>query len=45
MYQSGVQTDATIDPGRSFGFECEVTIPPKNPVSYYIKEIKWDELE
>jgi len=45
MYQSGVQTDATIDPGRSFSFECEVTIPPKKPVSYYIKEIKWDELE
>lgn len=45
MYQSGVQTDATIDPGRSFSFECEVTVPPKKLVSYYIKEIKWDELE
>jgi hypothetical protein len=45
MYQSGVQTDATIDPGNSFSFECDVTLPTKKPVSYYIKEIKWDELE
>ncbi|MBU4445004.1 MAG: hypothetical protein L6422_00045 [Candidatus Marinimicrobia bacterium] len=45
MYKSGVQTDATIEPGRTFTFECSVDLPEEALVSYYIKEIKWEEFE
>ncbi|MBL7068036.1 MAG: hypothetical protein ISS29_09345 [Candidatus Marinimicrobia bacterium] len=45
MYKSGVQTDATIEPGRTFTFECSVDLPEEVLVSYYIKEIKWEEFE
>ena len=45
MYKSGVQTDATIEPGRTFNFECEVDIPQDAKVSYYIKKIRWDEFD
>lgn len=43
MYQSGVQTDATIEPGQSFPFECSVKFPTGSSVSYYIKKISWEE--
>ncbi len=45
MYQTGVQTDCTINPGDSFPFECSVEIPKENKVSYYIKTIKWENFE
>ncbi len=45
MYKSGVQTDATIEPGNSFNFECSVEAPENKPVSYYIKKIKWEEFD
>lgn len=45
MYKSGVQTDAAIEPGRSFDFECAVEVPEDAKVSYYIKEIKWEEFD
>jgi hypothetical protein len=45
MYKSGVQTDATIEPGRTFDFECAVEIPEDAAVSYYIKKIKWEEFD
>ncbi|MCD6205243.1 MAG: hypothetical protein J7L22_06240 [Candidatus Marinimicrobia bacterium] len=45
MYKSGVQTDATIEPGNTFNFECEVDIPEDAKVSYYIKKIKWEEFD
>lgn len=45
MYKSSVQTDATIEPGRSFDFECSVAVPKDAKVSYYIKEIKWEEFD
>lgn len=43
MYKSGVQTDATIDPGQTFDFKCTVAVPEGSAVSYYIKEITWEE--
>ena len=45
MYKSGVQTDATLEPGRSFNFECQVEIPEDAQVSYYIKKIRWEEFD
>lgn len=45
MYKSGVQTDATIEPGRTFDFECEVELQEDAKVSYYIKKIKWEEFD
>ena len=45
MYKSGVQTDATIEPGQTFDFECEVENSSDTPVSYYIKKIKWEEFD
>lgn len=45
IYQSGVQTDAAIEPGQSFPFECSVEFPKGTSISYYIKKISWEEFE
>ncbi|MDD5766305.1 MAG: hypothetical protein PHW79_08700 [Candidatus Marinimicrobia bacterium] len=45
MFLSGVQTDATIEPGQTFPFECVVSFPEKTPISYYIKKISWEEFD
>ncbi|PIS28262.1 MAG: hypothetical protein COT43_06805 [Candidatus Marinimicrobia bacterium CG08_land_8_20_14_0_20_45_22] len=45
MFLSGVQTDATIEPGQTFPFECSVSFHEKAPISYYIKKISWEEFD
>ena len=45
MYKSGVQTDATIEPGNTFNFECAVDIPEGAQISYFIKKIRWEEFD
>ncbi|MDD5539565.1 MAG: hypothetical protein PHG61_02615 [Candidatus Marinimicrobia bacterium] len=45
MFLSGVQTDATIEPGQSFSFELTISYPAKSKVSYYIPKITWEEFE
>ncbi|MFH1214028.1 MAG: hypothetical protein V1681_08050 [Candidatus Neomarinimicrobiota bacterium] len=45
MFLSGVQTDATIEPGQSFIFECTISYPAKSKVSYYIPKIRWKEFD
>ena len=45
MYQSGAQTDAAIEPGQSFPFECSVEFPKGTSISYYIKNISCEEFE
>lgn len=45
MYKCGVQTDATIEPGQSFPFECTVEYPQESVISYYTKKIVWEEFE
>jgi hypothetical protein len=45
MFLTGVQTDATIEPGQSFNFEITITYPIGSKVSYYIPKISWEEFE
>jgi len=45
MFLSGVQTDATMEPGQSFSFELTIHYPNKSKVSYYIPKITWKEFE
>jgi len=45
MFVTGVQTDATIEPGQSFPFECTISIPTNAKISYYIPQLSWDEFE
>ncbi len=45
MYRNGVQTDATIDPAKSYPFECQVEFSKGDVVSYYTKKIFWEEFE
>jgi len=45
MFPSGVQTDASIEPGQSFNFEITISYPEKSKVSYYIPKISWEEFD
>jgi len=45
MFLSGVQTDATIEPGQTFNFVCEVPVPPKKAIAYYVRKVAWEEFE
>jgi len=44
IFSSGVQTDATIEPGETYSFQCPVMVPDTVQVSYYIKKVVWEEL-
>ena len=45
MFLSGVQTDATIEPGQTFDFEITISYPANTKVSYFIPKITWQEFD
>ncbi|HPC36135.1 MAG TPA: hypothetical protein P5268_02235 [Candidatus Marinimicrobia bacterium] len=45
MFLSGVQTDATIEPGQTCDFEITISYPAKSKVSYFIPKITWQEFD